>query len=280
MDMIGRVAVITGGASGIGRSTATKFVERGGRVIIADIQDDAGAALADALGDSAQFQHCDVTKEADIAAAVQAAEGRWGRLDLLFNNAGASGDPASVDTISADGWDRTMDLLLRSALLGIREASTVMKRQGHGVIVSTSSSEARMPGLASTAYSVAKMGVLYLTQCAALELAAHSIRVNCVCPGLIATPLIGKAMGLGFKDAESAVDTVADLGVSYQPLPYGARAEDVAEAVLYLAEDRSAFITGIALPVDGGLTLGRTAQQNAAAWGDIAAALGGSSPLD
>jgi NAD(P)-dependent dehydrogenase (short-subunit alcohol dehydrogenase family) len=112
------------------------------------------------------------------------------------------------------------------------------------------------------------------------ELAAHSIRVNCVCPGFIATPLIGKAMGLGLKDAEAAVDTVADLGVSYQPLPYGARGDDVAEAVLYLAEDRSAFITGVALPVDGGLTLGRTAQQNAAAWGGIAAALGGSSPLD
>ncbi|MGE4322774.1 MAG: SDR family oxidoreductase [Sphingobium sp.] len=278
--MEGKVAVVTGGASGIGQSTVTKFVERGGRVIIADIQDDTGTALAKSLGEQARFVHCDVTREEDIVAAVAAADGNWGRLDLMFNNAGAGGDPASIDMMTADGWDRTMDLLLRSAMLGIRHASTIMKRQGYGSIVSTSSSAARMPGLASIGYSVAKMGVLYMTQCAALELAAHSIRVNCVCPGFIATPLIGRSLGLAVKDAEAAVDTVAELGVGYQPLPYGARADDIAEAVLYLAEDRSAFITGVALPVDGGLTLGRTVQQNAAAWGGIATALGGSNPLD
>lgn len=258
MRMDGKVAVITGGASGIGRSTVERFVETGGRVVIADVQDDLGQALAFDLGEAAVYAHCNVMEESDIENAVSIATGKWDRLDLMFNNAGVVGDVASIDEIDAADWDQMMALLLRSAMLGTKHAARVMKTAGSGAIVNNASVAALVPGNPPIAYSVAKAGVVQLTKHVAIDLAPFGIRVNCVCPGLIATPIIGHALGLDGPASHRAVDTISKYATKMQPLARGGTARDVANAVLYLADDEAAaFITGVILPVDGALSAGR-----------------------
>ncbi|MFZ4411261.1 MAG: SDR family NAD(P)-dependent oxidoreductase, partial [Paracraurococcus sp.] len=160
-----KVAVITGGSSGLGKRTVERFLEEGGRAIIADIQDAAGMRLAETLGAAARYIHCDVTQEADIAAAVALADASWGRLDVMFNNAGRPGDPNPVETMPAERWDADFAVLVRSVMLGIKHAVPIMKRQGGGAIVSTASVAGLVPGSTATSYSVAKNAVIHLTKC-------------------------------------------------------------------------------------------------------------------
>jgi NAD(P)-dependent dehydrogenase (short-subunit alcohol dehydrogenase family) len=269
MRMKGKVAVVTGGASGIGKRTIERFVAEGGRAVIADIQDDRGLRMQEDLGEAARYVHCDVTLEADIQAAVAAAVDHWGRLDLMFNNAGAGGDPNPIETMSVDGWDATMNLLVRAVMLGIKHAAPVMKRQNSGSIVSTASVAGIIPGSTPTAYGVAKSAVTYLTQCAAMELAADRVRVNCICPGLIATPILGKSAGLASQIADTTLEAVERAGAGFQPLPRGGRPDDIASAVLFLASEESSFITGVVLPVDGGFAAGRAPADIAKVWQPI-----------
>lgn len=268
-----KVAVITGGGSGIGRRTVERAVEQGYRVVLADVRDAPSQAVAARLGDAVRFIHCDVTVEADIEAAIALAVTTWGRLDLMFNNAGAGGDPSPVETITVEGWDSTMNLLLRSVMLGIKHATPVMKRQGGGSIVSTASVAGLVPGSTGTAYGVAKSAVVFLTKAAALELAADRIRVNCICPGLIATPIFTRAMDLPTQILDSVVDQVAPVLDESQPLPRGGRPDDIAEAVLWLADDRAGFVTGVALPVDGGFAAGLHPNHRAQVWTPVRAAV-------
>jgi NAD(P)-dependent dehydrogenase (short-subunit alcohol dehydrogenase family) len=277
MRMQDKVAVITGGASGIGRRTAERFVEEGGRVIVADIQDAAGEQLCAALGGAARarFVRCDVMREADIAGAVAAATAAWGRLDVMFNNAGRGGVPEPIAEMPAEGWDWTMDLLVRSVMLGIKHAAGVMKAQGAGgAIVNTASIAGLIPGSTAAAYSVAKASVIHLTKCAALELAEHRIRVNCVCPGAIATPIFGRGLNLPSQlDASVAARAAATLD-DFQPLPRGGRPDDIAEGVLWLADDRAAgFVTGRALTIDGGFAAGMRRSENERVWAPLRASV-------
>ncbi len=269
MRMTDKVAVVTGGASGIGKRTAERFVEEGGRVVIADVQDDVGARVADRLGDLARFVHCDVTREADIEAAVVLADTTWGRLDLMFNNAGRGGDQNPIATMPVEGWDATMNLLLRSVMLGIKHATPIMKRQGFGSIVSTASGAGLVPGSTATAYSVAKSAVIFLTKCAAIELAAHGIRVNCICPGFIATPIFTRNADLPSQVVERVVEDIRPILQSQQPLPQAGRPDDIANGVLYLADDLSGFVTGIALSIDGGFAAGTHPGRRDAMWAPI-----------
>ena len=277
MRMQDKVAVITGGASGIGRRTAERYVEEGGRVIIADIQDAAGEQACAALGgpDRARFIRCDVLREADIAAAVALAGSAWGRLDLMFNNAGRGGVPDPIETMPAEGWDWTMDLLVRSVLLGIKHATGPMRAQGGGAIVNTASIAGLIPGSTAAAYSVAKASVIHLTKCAALELAPLRIRVNCVCPGPIATPIFGRGLNLPSQLDTSVAARAAAVLDDFQPLPRGGRPDDIAEGVMYLADERAGFVTGHALTIDGGFAAGMRKSDHDRVWAPLRSAVAG-----
>ncbi len=253
-----KVAVITGGCAGIGLATVELFAAEGARVLIADVQDDKGAALASRLGANVQYQHCDVTDEAQIAAAMQAAATRFGTLDIVFNNAGMSGATETIEFISGEAWDRTQALLLRSVALGIRHAVPHMKARG-GAIVNTASIAALQAGAAPLCYSVAKAGVLHLSKVAAAELSRYGIRVNAICPGFILTDIFTTALS-PYSPSEAAL-AQANAGLRAiaphaQPLGIAGVAEHVAQACLYLASDASAFVTGTHVVVDGGMTVG------------------------
>ena len=249
----GKVAVITGGASGIGEGTARLFVAEGARVVIADIQDARGAAVAAELGASAVFQHADVTSEDDVRGAVARAVTAFGRLDCMFNNAGLLGTVGPVEDIPADEYELTMQVLLRSVFLGMKYASPVMKAQGSGSIISTSSVAGIIAGDGPHIYATAKAAVIQLTKSVALELAEHSVRVNAICPGATVTPLVLA----GVPNTPQAEDAVKAGFARYQPIPRAGEAIDIARAALWLTSDDSTFVTGQAIVVDGGLTTGR-----------------------
>jgi NAD(P)-dependent dehydrogenase (short-subunit alcohol dehydrogenase family) len=255
--LAGKVALITGGASGIGEATVRLFVEEGAAVVVADIQDGPGRSLAADLGDRGVFVHADVGREADIEAAVREAAARFGRLDCLFNNAGAAGVRGGIEEVSADGFDETIALLFRGVLLGMKHAAPIMKRQGAGSIINTASVAGLRTGFGPHVYSAAKAAVIHLTRSVAMELGEHGVRVNCICPGAIATPIFGKSFGLSAEQAEQTIPLMKGVLETVQPIPRSGRPDDIARAALWLASDESSFVNGDALVVDGGLSGGR-----------------------
>jgi NAD(P)-dependent dehydrogenase (short-subunit alcohol dehydrogenase family) len=255
MRFSGKRAVVTGGASGIGRATALRLAEEGCAVIVGDIDEAEGQALADISNGRIAFQPTDVTDAAQIEALVTAAHAAGG-LDVLFNNAGAGGAREPIDQISPEDWDRTQALLLRSVALGIRYAAPLMAKRGGGAIVNTSSVSALGTGYAPTAYSTAKAGVLHLTKLAAADLAQHKIRVNAVIPGFIATNIFTASLGLGGAARDQANAAIAGMAAHAQPIQRTGRSEDIAAAVAFLASDDASFVTGTHILVDGGLTIG------------------------
>jgi NAD(P)-dependent dehydrogenase (short-subunit alcohol dehydrogenase family) len=252
----GKVAVITGAASGIGRGTVDLFVSEGASVVAADIQDDKGARLEEFHKGKVRYLHCDVLIEDDIAAAIAAAVKNFGRLDCLFNNAGVSGGSAPVDSITAEGFDSVMRLHVRAAMFGIKHAIPAMTKGGGGSIISTSSVAGLHAGYGPYLYSIAKAAVRHMTSVAAAQLAPSRIRVNCICPGLIPTNIFAEGMGVPSAIVESRLDAMAAAAADLQPIPRGGRPRDIAEAALYFASDGSDWVTGQALVVDGGWTLG------------------------
>ena len=249
-DFQDRVALITGGASGIGAATARLFAERGARVVIADLQEERGDELAREIEGS--FVRVDVTSEADVRAAVDTAVERHGRLDCMFNNAGFGGALGPIDETSEEDYDITMDVLLKGVFFGIKHAARVMKPQGFGNILNTASVAGLTAGYSPHLYSVAKAAVIHLTHTTALELAHWNVRVNCICPGFIATPL---AAGLEADDEQMA--RFRDFAAGAQPVERSGEPRDIAEAAAFLASDNASFITGHAQVVDGGVALGR-----------------------
>lgn len=244
----GRVAVVTGGASGIGRATVERFLADGARVVFGDLNRDNGEAVVAALSADqavrARFVVTDVAEEHDVAALVGAAVEQFGRLDVLFNNAGVGGAFGPITEIDVDAWDRTFAVLVRSVFLGTKHAARVMIAQGEGgAIVNTASVAGLGGGGGPVAYSAAKSSVVNLTCTTAVELAPHGIRVNAVCPGLILTPL---AVG---RNQEQIVAAVAPA----QPWPESGQPADIAGLVTYLASDDARFVTGEAIRADGGL---------------------------
>ena len=263
----GAVAVITGAAGGIGEGTARRFAAEGARCVLADIQDDTGARVADEIG--GVYVHCDVASEDDVAACVEAAVTRYGRLDCMFNNAGILGAVGPITEIEAAAWQRSIDVLLSSVFYGIKHAARVMKRQRSGVILNTTSTAGVRPGLGPHVYTAAKHAVVGLTQSVAPELGRYRIRVNAIAPGGTVTGMTayvttGDAANL--DEAQSKVGRTAPLG---RP---GAVA-DVANAALYLASDEAAYVSGAVLVVDGaaeviGDRAGRFAEMDTALVGE------------
>ena len=269
-----RVAFITGACSGIGLATTERFVAEGARVLAADLQDDAGAALQQRFDGALQFVHCDVSQPAQIEQALARAVEAFGGLDIVFNNAGASGERGGLDEMTLEGFDRTVALLLRSVVTGTKLALPHLKARGGGAIVNTSSISALASGYAPIAYSTAKAAVLHFSKLAAADLAKHRIRVNAVVPGFVATSIFGAALGLDRERAQSMAALLAERGGAMQPAGRTGRPEDIAEAVLYLASDAAGFVTGTHLVVDGGITVGTRASWDPSQPSGIVQALG------
>lgn len=260
LPLEGKVGVITGGTSGIGARTAEIFVAEGAKVVIAGRREERGKRVAEKLGASASFIRTDVSVEGEVKAMIDHAVGRFGRLDCLMNNAGTGSQFATIAEVDLNQFDRAIAVHVRGVLAGMKYAARVMTAQGSGSIINVASVNGIRAGLGGHYYSAAKAASIHLTRCAAVELGEKGIRVNSISPGLTATGAFGKYMGIEAEEsddhpeyAEAAIGSVAPR---WQPLPYVARADDVAQAALFLASDASRMITGHNLVVDGGVSAG------------------------
>ena len=260
LPLEGKVAVITGGTSGIGARTAEVFVAEGAKVVIAARRKERGERLAQKLGDTASFIRTDVSVEADVKAMVDHAVDRFGRLDCLMNNAGRGSQFAAIADADLEQFDAVIAVHLRAVLAGMKYAARVMAVQGTGSIINVASVNGTRAGLGGHYYSAAKAAAIHLTRCAAIELGEKGIRVNSLSPGMIATGAFGKYMGMQSDEAddhpEYAEAAIGSVLPRWQPLPYVGRVDDIAQAALFLASDASRFVTGHNLVVDGGISAG------------------------
>ncbi|WOK99041.1 hypothetical protein Cni_G07753 [Canna indica] len=251
----GKVALITGGASGIGKATAKLFARHGARILVADVQDDEGLSLCDALGPAAaSYVHCDVTNESDVERAVDSAVSLHGKLDVMFNNAGIIEPGLSfLRSEPTSTFERVMATNALGVFLGTKHAARVMAPARSGSIVMTASTASALAGLADPAYTCSKHAVVGLMRSAAAELGRFGVRVNCVSPHGVVTRMSMKALGLeDEEETERAIEATAILkGVTL-------KAEDIAEAALYLASDESRYVSGQNLFVDGGFTVSKS----------------------
>jgi NAD(P)-dependent dehydrogenase (short-subunit alcohol dehydrogenase family) len=240
-ELDGKVAVITGGANGIGRTTAEVFVEEGARVVVADIDDEAGEALIAQLGEAAAFRHTDVSEAQSVQAAVELAVAHFGALHVMVNNAGIASSFRRLMSDDLRDFERVMAVDLYGVMVGTQQAA---RRMGGGGSINNITSIAGIsPGVGLSTYRAAKAGVIHFTRCAAIELAELGIRANVIAPGNIST------------DINAAFDTPSIVS-KIQPLQRLGSTRDVANAAVYLASERSAQVTGMVLPVDGGTTAG------------------------
>jgi NAD(P)-dependent dehydrogenase (short-subunit alcohol dehydrogenase family) len=261
--LIGKVCVITGGASGIGKASALRFLHEGAFVVVGDLN---AANREQFLLEAAQLGHGDrvrassvnVALEADVAALVDQAVECFGRLDVMFNNAGIGGAFGSVTDVTVEDWDETFAVLVRGVFLGVKHATKAMLRNDvganvtRGSIINTASVAGISGGGGPVAYSAAKAAVINMTKTLSLELGSERVRVNAIAPGAIQTPLLQQGR---------RVD-VTEVAGTLQPWPDGGRPEDIAATALFLASDESQFVTGETIIVDGGLTA-----SGASAWG-------------
>jgi NAD(P)-dependent dehydrogenase (short-subunit alcohol dehydrogenase family) len=246
----GKVALITGGASGIGECTARVFAHHGAKVVIADIQDELGRSVCESIGPNCIYVHCDVTDESQVKNAVDKATATHGKLDIMFNNAGIADENKQriIDNSKVD-FERVLSVNVTGVFLGIKHAAQVMIPRRSGCILSTASVSSYLGGAASHAYACSKHAVLGLTKNAAVELGQFGIRVNCLSPYALATPLATKFVGADDEALENAMNSLANL--KHVTL----KAEDVANAALYLASDEARYVSGHNLFIDGGFRI-------------------------
>ena len=241
-----KIAIVTGGASGIGEGTVRRFIDEGAKCVIADIQYDRAAELANEFGEDAVAFSVDVADESQVEATVQFAVSQYGRLDIMFNNAGILGAVGPISEIDGDGWLRTIDVLLNSVFYGIKHASRVMIQQGSGSIINTASTAGVRAGLGPHVYTAAKHGVVGLSQSVATELGPFGVRVNVIAPGGTISGLTARLVTGDHENLEKASTIIG----AHNPLRRAGKPEDIANAVLYLASDEASFTTGAVLVVD------------------------------
>jgi 3-oxoacyl-[acyl-carrier protein] reductase len=243
-----KVALITGAASGIGRAAALLFAREGARVVVADVQDDLGEASVASIkgaGGAAVFVHADVSRTEDAQAMIDTALQRFGRLDILFNNAGV-GKHIPFEQLTEADWDRIVDINLRGVFLGCRYGVPALKQAGGGAILNTASQSGLQGHPNNQAYCAAKAGVINFTRSLAKDMARFNIRVNAICPGGTDTPILR-----GYIPPGESPDYVARMVAPHTPFGRLARPEEIAAAALFLVSDEASFISGVALPVDG-----------------------------
>jgi len=254
----GKVAIITGGASGIGRASVQLFIKEGAHVVFGDIQDDKGKTFAEELGPNASYFHTNVRKESEIKAIIDFAVEKFGHLDIMFNNAGFSGVGGLIEDTLTDAFDVTMEVIFRGVVLGMKHAAPIMKKQGSGVILSTASVAGLRTGFGPHIYSALKAAIIHLTQTVAMELGEDGIRVNCICPGAIPTAIFGRGFGLPQDTAERLAELLKIPFADSQPIKRTGLPDDIAKAALWLVCDDSSFVNGHALVVDGGAIGGKS----------------------
>jgi NAD(P)-dependent dehydrogenase (short-subunit alcohol dehydrogenase family) len=258
-ELDGKVAVVTGGASGIGRGIVERFLAEGAKVVIADVQRELGEALAADAGADAMFHDTDVGDQAQVGELVTTTVERFGGLHVMVNNAGIS-SPLKKGLFHEDleEFDRVMRVNLLGVMAGTREAARHMAEHGGGSIINMSSIGGVQPGGGVTSYRASKAAVIHFSKCAAIELAHYEVRVNCIAPGNMPTPLLQTAAS--DEDRERLERFEAKIRKQMRddrPLKREGTPDDVAEAVLYFATDRSRYVTGTLLPVDGGTVAGK-----------------------
>jgi NAD(P)-dependent dehydrogenase (short-subunit alcohol dehydrogenase family) len=256
-ELSGKVAIVTGGASGLGRATVELFVGEGAHVVIADINAEAGQQLAKKLGQATRFQRADVSNAADVQALVDCAVAQFGGLHVMINNAGiASAMHEHFSDDDLKDFQRVMGVNVLGVMLGTQRAAHHMAQHGGGSIINTASIAGYQAGLGVMTYRASKAAVIHFTKCAAIDLAQYGIRVNCIAPGNIRTPMSSFDASMSDEHARLMQKTVDDVRMANQPLKRYGKPEDVAQAALYFGSDRSAQVTGTLLPVDGGITAG------------------------
>lgn len=251
--LLDKVAVITGAASGIGEATARLFARHGCHVVLGDINEDRGWKLAREIGGLASFVHCDVTDPLAVKRLIDVAAGGFGKIDVLFNNAGVVGVGGCIEDISVSGWKETLDVLLNGVFYGMKFVAPVMKSQNFGSIITTASVAGISGGLGPTAYSTSKHAVIGLTKCMAAELGLYGIRVNAIAPFAMATPMVAEVY---FSDSSKMDETKSVLEANSPLRGRAGSAEDVAYAALWLASDESGYTSGMTLTTDAGYTAG------------------------
>jgi NAD(P)-dependent dehydrogenase (short-subunit alcohol dehydrogenase family) len=245
---VGRVVVITGAASGIGAGCAQRFYDEGAAVVLADVQDDAGSALAERLGQRALFVHCDVSDEGSVEHLVDTTVSTFGHLDVFYANAAVLGALGPIAKLRMEDADATLAVNLRGVILAMKHAARVMLPQGSGVILATASPGGILGGVGPHVYSAAKAGVVGLVQSVAAEVRPHGLRVNAIVPGAMLTPMTADIMTGDPRDLDGAAEALSPSNLMQRP----GEPEDIAAAAAFLASDEAVFVTGSTFNIDGG----------------------------
>ncbi|MEP3244342.1 MAG: SDR family oxidoreductase [Sneathiella sp.] len=256
--LTGKIAIITGGTSGIGLRSVEIFASEGATVVFSGRREAEGQEIADRLGDTVHFMRADVSVEVDVENLIKSTAEKFGRIDVLFNNAGGPAPVGSIETVDYEQAMQAVSVLFGGVLLGIKHVAPIMKQQGSGSIINNASIAGHLAGYStSMVYSSAKAAVHQLTRSAAMELGESNVRVNSISPGATATGIFGKALGLEGKAAEQTADIAADILGQAQPIPRAGLPEDIAQAAVFFASDDSSFVNAADLIIDGGMIGGR-----------------------
>ncbi len=270
-----KVAIVTGGTSGMGEATARRFVDEGATVVLTGRSVETGARIAEECGDRGYFLRSDVSNPDDVEHMINWTKDRFGRIDCLFNNAGATENVASIEDVTAEGIRREFDLLVAAVLLGMKYVVPIMRAQGGGSIVNNASIAGVASGYGPVIYSAAKAAVINATKCVAMEVAGQRIRVNSVSPGAVYTPIFAKIWDPESKDPETTESKVRGHFNNFVPVGRAGEGEDVAALLVYLASDESTYVTGQDIAIDGGLTTGLTQTQMEQAFSGLLDAIQG-----
>ena len=257
--LLDKVVIITGATSGIGLEIARFSISQGANVVISGRRENQGKKIANQLGERCRFIKCDVLYEDQICALIEETFSQYGKIDAIFNNAGAPDFVRNIEDISYDKIRQSLDLLLTSVIIGTREAARIMGKQKHVSIVNTASIAGHWGGCGGSVYSAAKAGVIHFSKVTSLELAKYNVRVNSISPGAIITEIFGVGQKLSSEKLSLSDEHLksSDAFIDFQPIPRAGLPEDIANLAIYLASDESTFVTGQDFIIDGGLLAGR-----------------------